>query len=395
MPLYAQAIYRPLWGLSRDIIIGLPISAFMLCSAVSLPLAGALSDVAGRRKCFLIGALISLVGMIGCSRSTDIGWLILLRGMVGFGFGIAYMGAQGYIIDTTDDAHRGEGMAMFLSALYAGSLCGTAIGGLIADRTGFEPLFLVGAAMVLAAMVFLYCFVPETQTAAAEDPQAGRTRFRRSLGQALPGPKQFLRLLGDREFLALVLLQAIPSKIGLIGLVFYSAPLMLKALGNSQSDIARGMIGYSLMMVLFAHLASRWSDRGNRGMTSMVAGGVLSGLVLIPFYWWQNTAVIMGAILGLGLAHIFVIPSQGKMASQLRQVRAVGVGSGMGLYTQCERLGNVLAPLVVGGLVAVFGFAPALSLLGGYIVVSSLLYGWLQGTPGTYPDADRSTGSPK
>jgi predicted MFS family arabinose efflux permease len=372
LPLFAKELYRPLRDLSQEVVIGLPISAFMLSIAVALPVGGAWSETVGRRKAFVHGAILSAAGLVLTAAAQDILSLILYRSLVGLGFGVVFMASQSYVIQTTTPANRAEGLAMFISAFYAGTLCGSAIGGMLSDRIGFRPIFLLGAALALASLVFLYLFLGEEASRAAGTHRP--TSRAATLRAVLPHPRDFRRLFSDRDFAALVLLQNIPNKICLIGFIYYIAPLFLQELGSSRSQIGRTVMGYSLAMILFSQPLSRWSDRNQKMKAGVFWGGLLSGVVLLPFFFLSDAPVVALGIALLGTAHALSVPNQTKLASQLQSVRSVGVGNGLGIYRLAERAGNVVAPLLAGALVMAVGYARSLAVLGAYTVASSLLY---------------------
>lgn len=371
LPLYAEEIYRPLLGLSQDIIIGLPISAFMLFTALSFPVGGALADTIGYRKAFVIGALVTATGLFLTGTANNIIHLIFYRCIVGTGFGIVFITAQSYIVSTTSMSNRAEGMAIFLSAFYGGTLCGSAIGGMVAERIGYRILFYSGAIMALIAVFFIYFFISE-QVVKEKKREAGKLLVQ--FKSLLPLPKDFTKLLSDKNFAALTFLQSIPNKICLIGFVYYAAPLLLKSLNSSQSDTGRYIMGYSLMMILFSQAASKWSDRYLSAKPFIFWGGILSGLSLIPFFFFSNVWVVAIGILLLGLSHTISVSNQAKMASQLDSVKEIGIGPGLGIYRQMERVGNVVAPVLLGFLSSIFGYSKTLAIIGVFTVILSIVF---------------------
>jgi MFS family permease len=375
LPVFAKSLYQPLMGLSREIVIGLPISAFMLFIAVALPIGGLLSDTVGKKKTFLTGAVISAMGLFLTGTAQDILILIVYRSLVGFGFGLVFMASQNYIIETTAIANRAEGLAMFISAFYGGTLCGSAIGGMLADRVGYSIIFSLGGTLSIVSVFFLYLFVKEKR----DLQESGRMPFRSPdkttrLNKALPAPRDLLKLFSDRDFTTLVALQSIPNKICLIGFVYYLAPLFLQELGNNRSETGRYIMGYSLAMILFSQIFSRWSDRNQKMKAGIFWGNALSGIVLIPFFFFQNTLMVVIGIVLLGLSHALSVSNQTKLASQLYAVRQVGLGAGLGLYRLAERVGNVVAPIIAGLLLSLIGFSKSLAVIGCYTLISSLLY---------------------
>jgi MFS family permease len=375
LPLYAGEIYRPLWSLSKEVIIGLPISAFMLFTALSFPVGGALADTLGHRKAFAIGAAVAATGLVLTGTANDILILIIYRSITGTGFGIVFIAAQSYIVSTTSFTNRAEGMAVFLSAFYGGTLCGSAIGGMVAERIGFQILFYSGAAITVISVFFIYFFITEQPGSDFQTgKKSGAGKIFQQFVSLLPLPRDFIKLLSNRNFAALALCLSIPNKICLIGFVYYLAPLFLKSLGSGQSDIGRYIMGYSLMMILFSQTVSKWSDRHFTAKPFIFWGGVLSGLSLIPFFFFTNTWMIAAGIVMLGLSHTISVSNQAKMASQLNAVKEIGVGPGLGVYRQMERLGNVIAPILLGLMSSIFGYSKTLALIGIFTVLSSIIF---------------------
>jgi len=375
LPLYAGEIYRPLWNLSKEVVIGLPVSAFMLFTALSFPVGGALSDTLGHRKAFAIGAAITAAGLVLTGTADNMLALITYRSIAGTGFGIVFITAQGYIVSTTSISNRAEGMAIFLSAFYGGTLCGSAIGGMVAERIGFRMLFYSGAVITVISVLFIYFFMTEqTGPGFQRGKKSGTGKIFQQLLSLLPLPGDFIKLLSNRNFAALTLFQSIPNKICLIGFVYYLAPLFLKSLGSDQSDIGRYIMGYSLMMILFSQTVSKWSDRHFTTKPFIFWGGVCSGLSLIPFFFFANTGMVAAGIIMLGLSHTISVSNQAKMASHLNAVKEIGVGRGLGVYRQIERLGNVVAPVLTGLISSMFGYSKTLALIGIFTVLSSIIF---------------------
>jgi hypothetical protein len=107
---------------------------------------------------------------------------------------------------------------------------------------------------------------------------------------------------------------------------------------------------------------------------SIFWGGALSGLALISFFFFANTFMVALGIALLGLAHALSVSNQAKLASQLQAVQQIGLGEGMGIYRQLERIGNILAPIITGLLITAVGYGNSLALIGSYTVISSLLF---------------------
>jgi len=362
-PMYVDQLYTPIAGVSKDLVIGLPISIFMLSWAISLPLGGAWSEKIGRRKPFLIGAITTAVGLTLTGLSRTVYDLLLWRSVTAVGYGVVYITCQGYVTDNTTPQNRTRGMAMFLSGFFSGSLCGAAIGGILADRIGFRTTFFVSAGLSLVSALFVFYFLQDH----SRDALSTKGKIKLSY---------FRLLFSNRRFLALTFFSAIPAKICLTGFLYYAAPLYLKFLGNSQSAIGRVLMGYGLAMVLISPFIARIADKlGNRKMF-VILGGILSGIALLMVHYSQNTLGVLFSIVLLGTAHAIGVSSQLTLITEICKDAGdkIGLGTVIGIYRLIERLGNISGPLVSGALIAAFGFSKAVAGIGVITVSGSVVF---------------------
>lgn len=349
-PLYVEELYRDIPGLSREMVIGLPISVFMLIWALSLPSAGVWSDRVGRRRSFLVGSVITCVGLVLSGTAQGILDLLLWRSITAVGYGIVFITAQGYITDNTTPQHRTKGMAMFLAGFFAGSLCGAAIGGILAERVGFRPTFFLSAFLSIASALFVYKFMHERRDAAAMAAAKPKLRL-----------KDFGILFSNRNFVMITVFAAIPAKVALTGFLYYSAPIYLKSLGNAQSVIGRVMMAYGLMIIFLGPFVARLADAlGNRKGFIIIGGYISVAAMLVIHYLNDITGVVISVAL-LGIAHAIGVSPQLTLVTEVcrEDAKVVGVGTVMGIFRLIERIGNVTGPMIAGGLIAAYGFSGA------------------------------------
>ena len=69
------------------------ITAYLLTTTVTIPIAGKMSDIFGRRKVLLIGVIIFVFGSLWSGSSASINQLILARAFQGVGGGISHTGS--------------------------------------------------------------------------------------------------------------------------------------------------------------------------------------------------------------------------------------------------------------------------------------------------------------
>lgn len=134
------------------------VTAPMLAVAVSVPLAGKLSDRWGHRRFYLIGMIGNVTVAVLSALSPDAGALIAARalgGLVGAGLGASSMAL---VLSMFDSGDRVKAMGWWSMVGAGGPVLGVAVGGFIIQSIGWRAMFVLemalgGIALVLAVMV--------------------------------------------------------------------------------------------------------------------------------------------------------------------------------------------------------------------------------------------------
>jgi predicted MFS family arabinose efflux permease len=376
-PVFARELHQPIAGLSIELAVSLPMVLFMLIVAVSQPIAGSWAERIGQRRLFVLGAAFGTGGLALTALAGGLGELIAWRCLTALGYGLVFVAGQSWVVATTDESNRSYGMALFVGGVLAASICGTAIGGILADRIGYSGTFLVGACLAALAGLLVLRLLPGEAGAAAPARRMG------AIGD-LKG------LLRSPRFMAIVLLGAMPAKIVLTGFLYFLAPLYLAELGNTPSAIGRFMMLYGLVMVLVTPLAARLADRAGRPMPFIVLGGAASGLGLMGVLVQADTLVVVVAILVLGLAQAASITPQLALVPSAPRAdgREVAEAVVLGYFRLFERLGSAAGPAIAAALLTRFGYADALVLLGAGVIAASVLLALVWRLVGPLPVGD-------
>ena len=353
--------------ISDELLFGLPITLFMLAGMVVVPLGGGLADRFGARLVFLAGIVPATLGYVGTFLAHGyydlVGWRILS----GIGYGLIFIAAQAWVADNTDARNRARGMTVFVGGVFAATICGPSIGGIFADRIGFEATFLISAALAAVSGLLVYTMLEGKS-------EKSRTRRRTAFAD-----QNWRALFSDGRLFAVTVFAAIPGKLILAGFLFYLVPLYLSELGNRQSVIGWMIMLYGVSTLACMPLAARFADRSGRHAAVVAAGGVVAGLGCLASL--SATAVggpssaVMIAILALGLGHALSLTSQIAIVQEVASFHGgIGQASVIGAYRLMERAGMVLGPIVAGALAASFGYQGAIVGIGVIVLVSIALY---------------------
>jgi EmrB/QacA subfamily drug resistance transporter len=130
-------------------------SGFLLTSTVTMPIWGRLSDLFGRRRVFLGGLAIFLVGSALSGVAQSMAQLIGFRLLQGLGAG-SLMTIGMTIVGELFGLERRAKMQGYISGVWGvASLCGPLLGGLLADHVSWRWVFYVNLPFGAVAMALI------------------------------------------------------------------------------------------------------------------------------------------------------------------------------------------------------------------------------------------------
>lgn len=361
MPLFVSELYDTDSWISRDVMLGLPISVFMLVIALATPFAAGWVDKWGQKPLFLIGLIPAILGYLGCYFAQDAMDIVISRGLTALGYAVITISCQSYIAAVVSSENRAKGMAIFVGVLMTATMCGTALGAIIADRVGYQPVFLLSAVLSSFAGVLAWRMfsgkVSEASSAASKGAKGG-----------------LLLLTRNVKFVCIIVFCAIPTKIILTGFLYFMVPLYLVSLDASQSEIGRVMMVYSLIIIPLSPLASGIADKSGKMKELVLLGTVLSGGVLISLYGEASFYKLLLAVALMGVAHsILKAPLIASALEAAEATPEVGRTKVLGILRTSERIGSVLGPVLVATLLTLYDYGEAMAIIGVGVLVSALM----------------------
>ncbi len=137
---------------------GWTITVYSLGQVLAMPLAGKISDQFGRKKVFLISAVVFTAASLSCGFAPNIETLVVLRAIQAIGGG-AFMPSATGIVSDHFGRDRDRALGMFASIFPIGGIVGPIIGGAFVAAWSWRGIFLVnvpiGAALIALALVFI------------------------------------------------------------------------------------------------------------------------------------------------------------------------------------------------------------------------------------------------
>ncbi len=374
-------------------------------SALLLPM-GRLSDIVGRKRVYVGGFVIFVVGGAFAGMSDSIFTLIGFKVLQGVGASMTQGTGMAMVLATFPSEERGKAIGSFITVVGAGNVAGPALGGFVAGTLGWQWVFYFGVGLALLAILAVFVVLD------------GRIYSRRGSGSssfdwlgaalstaslvtfllvmtnaprlgwtnplALGGigalfafvalfiwwelrcetPMIDVRLFKMRLISLGVAAQFI-SFIGNSSMRFLLPFYMQAALGFSPQQIGLIFVPASIAMIVTGPVSGRLSDRfGYRWFTVCGLLFAVCGLLLLSTLTTESSVwkVAIGMLLLTGGTGTFYPPNNASIMQQVPESR-YGVMSGfINLVRNSANItGTAVATAIVSAVMVSMGFLPNLS----------------------------------
>lgn len=301
--------------------------AYLLTITALIVSVGRLGDLVGRRLLLVAGLALFSAASLAAALAPTLPLLIAARAAQGLGAAVMMASTIAFVGETVPKERTGSAMGLLGTMSAVGTALGPSLGGVLIVSCGWRSIFLVNAALGVAAMLAARRFLPVGEAREDQGARRGRARFD-TLGTILLAltlaAYALAMTFGRGHFGSL--------NVGLLGMAILGAGLFLYAEGKVASPLVQPALFRD--PVLAPSLA----------MNALVSTVMMATLVVGPFF--------LSRALGLSEALVGAILSIGPVVSALCGVVAGRV---------VDRLGA--AAMVIAGLALMAAGCVALSVL--------------------------------
>jgi predicted MFS family arabinose efflux permease len=290
---------------------------------------------------------------------------ILWRGATALGYAMITIACQEYLLGKNVAGDRNVNIAVFVGIVITATMCGTAIGGILAARIGYRSTFLIAAGLMVFAGFAGYQMLNRdagTEVEGAEKKIGGFTAIR--------------LIFRNRRFLVLLFCVVIPTNILMAAYLWYLVPLYLFDLGATTAEIARTMMVYYLLIIVVGEAASKRITTENVLVRVVGLGSLLSGIGLIAFHWWYNFWAVVLTVTLLGLSHALIKAPQITLSLDLcrDEVQAAGHNIVLGALRLLERFGAIIGLITGAAMINYTGYRNTTGIAGISVCAASLVF---------------------
>jgi EmrB/QacA subfamily drug resistance transporter len=340
-------------------------TAYILANAVFVPIWGKLGDTLGRKKVYILGFSIFIVGSVLAGLAWNLSSLIFFRIVQAVAGSADYPTAMAILAVTFKEGkERAQALGIWSSSFAAASVFGPLIGGPLIDNFGWRSVFLVNLPVGIIGLLMALTFIAESRS------EKKTTYFDWWGAFTLGGTLSALVLVLDQGptwgwlsgwsifcYLSIVILFAafiaiekrVPEPI--VDLRFFKIPAFVNTLANNFV-VFMGMMGGLFLIPIFAQtfLGYNATESGYLFIPMAAAlmlaaplGGALIGRVEARYVIFASTLVA-----GIGLYAFSFLDVRSTALSIMIPLSVMAFGLGFGMAQRTNIIASVVEPGEIG-----------------------------------------------
>ena len=317
-------------------------SAYLLTSTASVPIWGRLSDLYGRRRMYLGGILVFLIGSVLCGASTSMMQLIAARAVQGIGAGAIIPLSMTIIGELYTLAERARTQAVFSGVWGVASVAGPLVGGYITDAVSWRWVFYLNLPFgVLALLVIALTYPKRQQTATVKVDW---------LGAALMffGVSALLLALGGETSASALWLVLAAALIGTFVIVERRVPEPILPIDLLRTPIVArtSAVVFLLGMAMFGAIAfiplfvqgvmGATATQAGQVLTPLFMGWVISSIIgakLTVQVGYRRVAIAGSVLLVAGFGGLSLMTPESTRPALLTSCFVIGAGMGFSMLS--------------------------------------------------------------
>src|SRR5437588_3708421 len=145
------------------------VDAYVLAFASFMLTGGALGDLYGRKRFFMLGLFVFTFGSLLCGLSGSTGTLVTFRAVQGLGAAMLLPGSLSIITATFSGRERGAAIGIWAAMSGLAIAVGPVVGGLLVEHVSWQSIFYINVPIGIIGLTMTYLVVTESK-----DPNTSR-----------------------------------------------------------------------------------------------------------------------------------------------------------------------------------------------------------------------------
>jgi EmrB/QacA subfamily drug resistance transporter len=320
-------------------------TAYMMASAVTVPIYGKLSDIYGRKPFYVLGVGMFMLGSMAAGMVHTMGQLIAARAFQGLGAGAMLTMPRATVGDIFNPRERGRWMGVISSIFGIASIIGPALGGWITDQWNWRWIFYINLPVAAIALIGIVMTLPTVRT--EKQPKVDWLGSLLLILGLMPMLLAFTWAGSSYPWGSSVIIGLFAASILFLALFIFAerrveepilAPELFKNRIFSSTAlvalfISMGMFGSIAFLPLFIQGAQGLSAQSSGQvltpmMLSFIGGSILGGQLVTRTGRYKLQVVIAGVIGALGMFLLTRLNANTSTTIMVIDMIVLGVGIG-------------------------------------------------------------------
>ncbi|MEW6669012.1 MAG: MFS transporter [Thermodesulfobacteriota bacterium] len=378
------------------VLLGWVPTSYLLVSAMFLLPLGRVADIYGRKRMFLLGMVVYILGSLVSALSMSGFMLIAFRVIQGIGSAMTFSTSMAILTSVYPREERGRAIGISTASVYAGLSVGPFLGGILTHHLGWRSIFYLNVLLgVFVVVMILQRLKGEWAEARGEHldltgsilyalmlllVMLGLSRLPSSTGAGLlvagaigvfaffyaeartGSPVLDVRIFSSNPVFAFSNLAALLHYASTYAVTFLMSLYLQYIQGFSAQSAGVILVSQPILMALFSPVAGRLSDYIEPRVIASLGLAITCLAIFMLSCLGENTGliyiIVSLIILGLGFA-LFSSPNSNAIMSSV-DPRYLGVASGalgtMRLLGQMLSMG--LAMMIFSVIIGQVGITP-------------------------------------
>jgi predicted MFS family arabinose efflux permease len=343
LPIYAEQLYIPLFGLPKEVVVTLPFTLQVIGSVLALSIVPCILEKIGIKRIAFISSIFLLVGNILCFAVKNIVFLSIGYGISGFSVSSLVMVFNTVIGSQKTESDINKGFAHLNASYLAGANVGVIFGSIIAQFLPYRSVFFF-AAVVSTVLIVIIAFSISSKLA----------NHLYDIGHIAKERTERFALLKFifKPVVLCSLVCLLLSYVTSMSFTDYFMPLFGTENGVAESNIGQLMLLSGLFAILFGVSLCEYVSKKFSMRTVIVASLLLGAAGIFLFSLSPSVPMLILSIIILAVASIFAPTNIQTYYASLYQNAAVSSIRAQSVYSSIENISLAVGPVVFSYILA-------------------------------------------
>jgi EmrB/QacA subfamily drug resistance transporter len=140
-------------------------TAYIIANAIFVPIWGKLGDLIGRRRVYITGFVVFIIGSVLAALAWNLGSLVVFRVIQAIAGSADYPTAMAILYFTfKDEKERNQALGIWSASFAAAVVFGPLIGGPLIDNFGWPSVFMLNLPVGIVGLVMAWIFIKESKS---------------------------------------------------------------------------------------------------------------------------------------------------------------------------------------------------------------------------------------